>query len=39
MLKRGEVIGVWVWIIVVWIILAVVFQDFWWFRSLFRQFF
>lgn len=39
MLKQGEVIGVWVWIAAVWIILALVFGDFWWFRPLFRQLF
>jgi len=39
MLKQGEVIGVWVWGIVVWIILAFAFGDFWWFRPLYRQFF
>ena len=39
MLKQGEVIGVWVWGIVVWIILAFTFGDFWWFRPLYRQFF
>lgn len=39
MLKRGEVVGVWVWVIVVWIILALAFQDFWWFRPLYRQLF
>jgi len=39
MLKRGEVIGVWVWAVVVWIILAFAFGDFWWFRPLYRQFF
>jgi hypothetical protein len=39
MLKQGEVIGVWVWGIVVWIILAFAFGDFWWFRPLYRQVF
>lgn len=39
MLKRGEVVGVWVWIAVMWAILAMVFKDFFWFRPLFRQFF
>ena len=39
MLKRGEVFGVWVWILVVWGILAVVFNDFFWFRPLFRDLF
>jgi len=39
MLKRGEVVGVWVWGIVVWMILAFAFGDFWWFRPLYRQFF
>lgn len=39
MLKRGEVFGVWVWVIVVWIILTMTFHDFLWFRPLFRQFF
>lgn len=38
-LKRGEVVGVWVWILVMWIILALVNHDFWWFRPLFRQYF
>jgi hypothetical protein len=35
--KRGEVMGVWVWILVAWIILAWVFKDFWWFRPLWRE--
>lgn len=35
--KRGEVLGVWVWIIVAWIILAWVFGDVWWFRPLLRD--
>jgi hypothetical protein len=35
--KRGEVMGVWVWLIVAWIILAWVFGDFWWFRPLMRE--
>ena len=35
--KRGEVMGVWVWILVAWIILAWVFNDFWWFRPLWRE--
>ena len=39
MLKRGEVFGVWIWIIVMWAILWMVFGDFLWFRPLFRQFF
>jgi hypothetical protein len=39
MLKRGEVIGVWVWGIAIWIILAFAFGDFWWFRPLYRQLF
>ena len=39
MLKQGEVIGVWVWGIAVWVILAFAFGDFWWFRPLYRQFF
>ena len=39
MLKTGEVVGVWVWGAVVWIILAFAFGDFWWFRPLYRQLF
>ena len=39
MLKQGEVIGVWGWGVVVWIILAFAFGVFWWFRPLYRQFF
>jgi len=39
MLKKGEVIGVWLWGIAVWIILAFAFGDFWWFRPLYRQLF
>jgi hypothetical protein len=35
--KRGEVMGLWVWIAVAWLILAWVFNDFWWFRPLMRQ--
>jgi len=38
-LKKGEVFGVWVWGIAVWVILAFVFGDFWWFRPLYRQLF
>jgi hypothetical protein len=38
-LKRGEVIGWWVWVVVIWVFLAWVFHDFWWFRPLWRQFF
>lgn len=36
-LKRGEVMGLWVWIAVVWLILAWVFKDFWWFRPFLRE--
>ena len=39
MLKKGEVVGVWVWVIAVWIRLAFAFKDFWWFRPLYRQLF
>lgn len=39
MLKQGEVFGVWIWVIVVWVILAFAFGDFWWFRALYQQFF
>ena len=35
--KRGEVMGLWVWILVAWVILAWVFKDFWWFRPLIRE--
>jgi hypothetical protein len=36
-LKKGEVVGLWVWILVIWILLAYTFHDFWWFRPLARQ--
>lgn len=39
MLKKGEVMGVWAWIVVIWVILAFTFHDFWWFRPLYRQLF
>jgi hypothetical protein len=38
-LKRGEVAGLWIWVAVVWLILAMVFQDFLWFRPLWEQVF
>ncbi len=38
-LKKGEVLGLWVWGLVIWMILAWVFQDIWWFRPLYRQLF
>ncbi|MDT8436443.1 MAG: hypothetical protein RRA92_06770 [Gemmatimonadota bacterium] len=36
-LKKGEILGLWVWVIVAWLILAWVFGDFWWFRPLWRE--
>lgn len=38
-LKRGEVAGLWVWMAVVWVILAWVNHDFLWFRPIWRQIF
>lgn len=39
MLKKGEVLGAWIWFAALWVILAFAFGDFWWFRPLFRQLF
>jgi len=38
-LKRGEITGLWIWMAIVWIILAWVNNDFLWFRPLWQQVF